>query len=69
MTTARCPVCGHATAEPRRPTESPQALVAIARAAYLTGDRDLLKVVQQQLRQEFALEVRFIKQPATEAAR
>ena len=54
-------------AEPEASNRKPPGPCSDARAAYLAGDRDLLKVVQEQLRREFALEVRFIKQPATEA--
>jgi hypothetical protein len=40
--------------------DSPQALVAIARAAHLAGDRDLSRVARQQLRDEFGIDLRFL---------
>ncbi len=48
----------------RRPTEGPQSLVAIARAAYVTGDRELLRAVLRQLRDEYGIELRFTGRPA-----
>jgi hypothetical protein len=40
-------------------TSSPAALVAIARAAYLTGDRELERTAKRQLQDEFGIHLRF----------
>ena len=55
------------TSDPPRATDSPAALVAIARAARLAGDRDLARAAIQQLRDEYGIILRFTG--ATEAPR
>jgi hypothetical protein len=40
-------------------TDSPAALVAIARAAKLAGDRDLQRAAKEKLRAEYGIELIF----------
>jgi hypothetical protein len=42
---------------PTRQICSPATLVAIVRAAHLTGDRDLERAARQRLREEFGMRV------------
>lgn len=49
-------------------SDSPAALVAIARAARIVRDRDLERSARQELRERFGIELSFLRQkPATGA--
>jgi hypothetical protein len=47
-------------------TDSPAALVAIARAAKLAGDRDLERAAKEQLRTKFGIAISFSGVPPTQ---
>ena len=47
-----------------RTIDSPASLVAIIRAARVTGDRELERAAKQELRQRFGMSVSFEREPA-----
>ena len=50
-------------------TDSPAALVAIARAAKLAGDRDLERAAKEKLRAEFGIAISFSNTPVRRPVR
>ena len=42
-------------------TDSPATLVAIAKAAHLTGDRDLERAARKQLEDRHGIRIRFVR--------
>ena len=49
-------------------TDSPAALVAIARAARLAGDRELERAAKEQLRSKFGIAILFSNTPTQRPA-
>jgi len=49
-------------------TDSPAALVAIARAARLAGDRELERAAKEQLRSKFGIAISFSNTPTQRPA-
>jgi hypothetical protein len=49
-------------------TSDPPTLMAVLRAARLTGDRDLERAARRLLRDEHGIEVTFIRKPRSQEA-
>jgi hypothetical protein len=47
---------------------APPALLSIARAAWLVGDRDLERAARAELAERFGIELKFKRRPRQEAA-
>jgi hypothetical protein len=53
-------------AEPTSCADSPAALVAIARAARLAGDRNMERAARRELRERFRMELTFLREKESE---